>query len=235
MEGSVARLPSLLSSEQQSPLQQQGGRIPIDVAVAAPKINNVKTHIYLTRKGRKRLLVQIGRYKIKMEKHNNFSVCRDPELERRAYTLFEKQGFINITGIPNLEAVADVIPRLCTVFHLRASHVASSQPCIDNISAAGVFPRRLDLNRLRRILLPEVKSKAQSARGVNEVIDPNPPPSSYFTILLNRDKFPGASCRAKGYGTITLFSSGKYVIVGSKCLEQMQQVFLKMAAVIATL
>lgn len=201
-----------LSSSQQEQQQQRRQRPP-----TAPKINNIKAHIYLTEEGRDRLLTNIKLFDISTVRHHNFSVSRDPRGTRRVYIIFEKEGFVNITGIREISSLKDVIPQLCLHFSLLQTDVASPQPLIDNISASGSFNCRIDLNRLRKIL---------NAKGKND---------GYFTVILNRNKFPGASCRAKGYGTITVFTTGKYVIVGSKSVEVMEQVFLKMSDVINSL
>lgn len=202
----------LIQREQSSLQQQQRQRPP-----TTPKINNVKTHIYLTEEGRDRLLTNIKLFDISIVRHHNFTVSRDPHGTRRVYIVFEKEGFVNITGIRELSSLKDVIPQLCLHFSLLPTDVASPQPLIDNISASGSFNCRVDLNRLRNIL---------GIKGRH---------NGYFTVILNRNKFPGASCRTKGFGTITVFSTGKYVIVGSKCVEGMDRIFLKMSDVITSL
>jgi TATA-box binding protein (TBP) (component of TFIID and TFIIIB) len=189
----------------------------IQGSLTPPSINNIKTHIYLTPKGRDKLLAHIKLFDLPIKRHSNFFVCRDPSKERRVYIIFEKQGFINITGIRDFSSLNDVIPQLCNFFTLLPIDVVSSEPIVDNISAAGAFNRRIDLNRLRQSL--------NSKSGLD----------CYFTVILNRNKFPGASCRTKQSGTITVFTSGKYVIVGSKCLNHMEQIFTNMCASISIL
>lgn len=208
---------ALTTSHHQQQQQQQQPQ-----SHTRPKVNNIKTHLCLTEEGRKRLLTNLKRLNIPVKRVYNFSVCRDldPRRKGHVYIILEREGFLNITGIRDFASLEDVIPQLCLFFSLHPSDVATPQPLIDNISAAGIFNRRVDLNRLRET----IKAKDPEA---------SPP---YFTITLNRNKFPGASCKAiNGFGTITVFSTGKYVIVGPKCLASMDQVFLRMHALITTL
>lgn len=204
---------------------------PAITSSSFPRVNNIKVHVQLTLEGRDRLRWNLKHSNLGVVRHANISVCRQPLTvgglhQRRVYIIFDsdKRSYVNITGIRDFVHLDDVVPQFCLFFSLLPSDLLSLQPHIDNISAAGVFNRRIDLNCLQE------KIRGLEVGGER---------ATDFTIVLNRNKFPGAACRstlvAKGFGTITLFSSGKYIIVGSKCRERLDRVFQRMCAIIATL
>jgi TATA-box binding protein (TBP) (component of TFIID and TFIIIB) len=96
--------------------------------------------------------------------------------------------------------------------------VKSESVVVDNISASGDFRQRVNLTHLQQTL---------NCRNLKE--------RNYFTVHFDRNFFPGAFCKTLGFGTITVFPSGKYVVVGAKCLEHITNIHREMTAVIATL
>lgn len=175
-----------------------------------PTVNNIKVHITLTQTGVQHLKVAL-RHKSK-KTYNNFSVVREGG---HTYIIFADKGFVNITGVSSYEQLPNIIPQFCAAFHLVEQDVAS--PCVvDNISASGDFKKRCNLVHLQQLL---------NRRGGK----------NYFTVSFDRNYFPGAFCKTRGFGTLTLFPSGKYVLVGAKCLEHLQQTFQEMCAVMTLL
>lgn len=171
----------------------------------APKINNLKVHILLTEVGTEVLKASLLARKEK-KSYNNFYVVKDGF----TYIIFSNKGFVNITGIRGYAQLGGVIPHFCLVFDLNPSHICSDI-IIDNISAAGNFYQRVNLN----ILWGRV--------------------GDFFCVSYNRNRFPGAFCKTKKIGTLTLFPSGLYVIVGCKKAEQVEEIYRKMLAIIPTL
>ena len=177
-----------------------------------PQINNLKVHVLLTTSGihrlKKSLLTVIAK------SYNNFSVVKD----EFTYILFPKRGFVNITGIRGFVDVNRVIPHLCLFFSLNRSDILSDI-VIDNISASGNFWQRVNLVNLHKTI-----NKRSSVKRVG-----------FQSCTFDRNRFPGAFCRTYGFGTLTLFPSGKYVVVGAKCQEHVDHIFQQMSAVIAML
>jgi TATA-box binding protein (TBP) (component of TFIID and TFIIIB) len=173
-------------------------------------INNLKVHIQLTTAGLQHLRTALEFKEVKT--HNNFLVVREGV---STYIIFPNKGFINITGIRGFSILSSVIPTFCQIFGLERDEI-SSDVVIDNISAAGNFWQRVNLVHLKSRL---------NKRGEN----------NFFSVHFNRNRFPGAFCKTAGFGTLTVFPSGKYVVVGAKCQEHVEKLVRRMFAVIRTL
>lgn len=178
---------------------------------ASPRINNLKVHVVLTEGGVEQL--KIALLEKQKTSYNNFDVVRGGH----TYIVFPKKGFVNITGIKSFSELTSVIPQLCQTFGLKTSEI-TPKVVIDNISAAGNFGQRVSLVRLQQIV---------NKGGVEK--------RKFFSTHFDRNFFPGAFCKTRGLGTITLFPSGKYVVVGAKCLEHVEQIFQEMSALIPLL
>jgi TATA-box binding protein (TBP) (component of TFIID and TFIIIB) len=173
-----------------------------------PKVNNLKGHISLTAYGAQQLRKALMSKEKKT--YNNFVVVK----EELTYVIFPDRGFVNITGVKNYSRLRQIIPQFCETFSVRGEDVATGL-VIDNISAAGDFRRWINLTSLQqKINLSE---------------------RSHFSCHLDRNFFPGAVCKSPGLGTITVFPSGKYVIVGAKCQTHVHVIFRKMHVLISTL
>ena len=176
----------------------------------APKINNLKAHIVLTESGIYCLEEALRRVEKKC--YNNYVVVKD----KLTYIIFPKKGFVNITGIKTFSKLPQVVPEFCAFFDINASDV--SNIIVDNVSASGNFLRRVNLANLQK----KINGEGFKNR-------------KFFSCHFDRNFFPGSFCKTQGFGTLTLFSSGKYVVVGSKCLEQVDRIFQEMSVVISTL
>lgn len=176
---------------------------------AAPKINNIKAHFELRQNcanNFKRRLQQRG----DVTWHNNFAVVRDVY----TYIIFPDKGFINITGIKSVCGTSEVISKFCKTFDLSEKDVFT-ELTIDNISSSGTFGRTINLDKLLQLINSAEKKE--------------------FTVHFDRNFYPGAFCKKIGFGTVTVFSSGKYVIVGPKCSETVTHLARLMYATICKL
>ena len=171
-----------------------------------PTVNNLKTHICVEGKNIQRLITALQ--KIEHIVHNNFIVCRDVY----TFIIFPKRGFINITGIKSFCDLKNVIPHFCKLFKVEVD--PKTELVVDNISASGSFDQFVNLVKLQQVLNSRKKE---------------------FTVHFDRNFFPGAFCKTSGLGTLTLFPTGKYVVVGAKCLEHVNSISQMMGAVIQTL
>jgi TATA-box binding protein (TBP) (component of TFIID and TFIIIB) len=167
-----------------------------------PVINNVKAHIVVSQTCVEEITKQLSIKNTK--KHHNYLVIR----ERYTYIFFPKKGHINITGIKTYSDIDNVIENLCKDFQLERALISSSLT-IDNITAGGDFGKKLDVGAIQEKL----------NKQKNE-----------FTVKFDRNYFPGAFCKTFQTGTIIIFRSGKYVIVGAKCLEDVNKIFHMMLA-----
>lgn len=179
--------------------------------VTRPRINNLKVHVVLTQSGTDQLKKSL----LSKEKttYNNLTVVR----QGFTYIVFPEKGFINITGVQSFDAAQDIIPQLEQVFGLRRFDLASDI-VVDNISAAGDFTTRVNLVQLQKRL-----NKGGEERN------------TFFSVHFDRNFFPGAFCKTRGFGTLTVFPSGKYVVVGAKCLEHVEKIVQRMCVTILAL
>jgi TATA-box binding protein (TBP) (component of TFIID and TFIIIB) len=171
-----------------------------------PIVNNLKTHISLKGENVYQLTQSLERKERKV--HNNFSVVNNVY----TFIIFPKSGFVNITGIKSFSDLKNVIPHFCKVFDIKLTEPA--ELIIDNISAAGSFNRKVNLVRLQEVINSE---------------------KTDFSVHYDRNFFSGAFCKAIGFGTVTVFPSGKYVVVGPKCQEHVDSIIQKMDAIIHAL
>jgi TATA-box binding protein (TBP) (component of TFIID and TFIIIB) len=194
--------------------------------VTLPKINNLKVHIEVNNKCIDRIrktLKLSGRKWKKSKEFHNFLVIKD----KYSYIIFpesknkkgkKKGGYINITGIKSFEDVENVIPELCVTFELNRIQV-TGEVVIDNVTANGDFGQKLHLPRIQEVINGETEKDGNT-----------------FSASFDRNYFPGAFCKTfPKIGTILIFPSGKYVIVGSKCVAEVQKVYQMMLAVIQKL
>ena len=182
------------------------------------RIYNLKGHIRLTEIGIQKLKTALKTKEVKT--HNNFLVVKVKE-GGHTYIIFPDVGFINITGVKGFSQVNSIIPRFCDTFGLSRLEIAGGVE-IDNISASGNFQKRVNLEILKSTLN---KSKSRGER-LGKIV---------FTVHFDRNFFPGAFCKTRGYGTLTVFQSGKYVVVGAKCQQDLEEIVHEMFAVITTL
>jgi TATA-box binding protein (TBP) (component of TFIID and TFIIIB) len=179
------------------------------VSETRPKINNVKVHISINKDCINILKKALFKYeqetvtknkKSKVKKFPNYISIK----ENFTYIIFPKGGYINITGIPSLEEIKNVKTELCKDFSLQL-HMLTEEVIIDNISASGDFNYKINIPKLQHILK-----------------------NTDFKTKFDRDFFPGIFCYTYTIGTIIIYNSGKYVIVGAKCLQDVKTIHKKM-------
>lgn len=171
------------------------------------KVNNVKVHLVLKEEGKAKLRNILETKEVKT--YGNYKVLRDTF----TYIIFPSNGFVNITGIKSLQDIPfNVTNQFCTSFSLVREDIG--ELTIDNITAVGNFNRRINLEKLHHLANSRKK---------------------YFTVHFDRQIFPGAFCKTFGFGTLSVYASGKYVVVGAKCQERIQKLVEEVFALIKTL
>ena len=125
----------------------------------------------------------------KLKKFSNFCVLQD----KFSYIIFKKSKtkltHINITKIRCFCEIDESIKHFFDLFKIPFDYFHSMS--IDNITITGKVNRKINLL---------------------DFIQKN----SDLSISHNPEKFPGLFVKFKGKGTLILFSSGSYVIIGAK-------------------
>lgn len=129
---------------------------------------------------------------------NNFAVLRN----RYVYTIFTS-GFVNVTKI-NCECKVQL-----AVTHLEellqiCTGLEDNPAVIDNIQASGNFFRYVNLLKFKRY--------------VKQITD--------IRVSYNPEHFPGLNLKFGNRGTILIFTSGKYSIVGAKSMDDCDKIYV---------
>jgi Transcription factor TFIID (or TATA-binding protein, TBP) len=130
--------------------------------------------------------------------HHNFAV-----IKRSNYVFSVNfSGYINITKLRNRSQFDDAIKVVCKHLHLQSSLYT---PRIDNITASGTFGRTIPLHVVGRYFAEGTTFPAK--------------------FKYNPNYFSGASIKFHDGGTIILFSTGSYTLVGCKTEDRIQIVY----------
>ena len=174
---------------------------PSHTIVQQPRISNYKISFH-TRVPLKNILYNISVNDNTVESidlEHNYAVLRAGGY---VYSL-NYSGFINITGLRTLTDIPSAIKVVCKLINLQSSDYTAR---IDNITASGTFGSLIPLHVVRYHF---TKSEPIPAR-----------------FKYNPNFFSGATLKFyDGRGTIILFSTGSYTIVGAKTFENIQSIF----------
>jgi TATA-box binding protein (TBP) (component of TFIID and TFIIIB) len=135
-----------------------------------------------------------------------------------SYTIWPEVGKVNITGIKSLEEIDPAITDFCFLFKIKRIEI--NNVITDNIFACGSFNRRIDLRALKLLVNSLPKTPEDRFRFFCEYIP---------------EKFGAAYCRSRKEklrrGTVIVFGSGKYNILGAKCRVDIANLFQEMNAI----
>jgi TATA-box binding protein (TBP) (component of TFIID and TFIIIB) len=178
-----------------------------EALVQPPVINNIKIRFTVIESQLPTLRDEIRKIsevkdKKTFKKLHNFIVFRSSFI----FTIFFKSGTVNITGIQRLTDISQAVSVFCQTFDISRRDIVDSI-IIDNITASGSFNRDINLRNL----------KEKINGGKNE--------SRIKSASFNPNYFPAAFCKTFGIGTILIFGSGKYNIVGAKSQLDVMEVF----------
>ena len=174
-------------------------------------INNIKCHFKIKKASVYKLLKSLE--VIEKKTFTNFVVIRTIF----TFIVFPRTGFVNVTGIKSYSQFNSVVAHCCKLFSFLPEDLVSDL-IIDNISAAGSYLQNVNLGKLQQI--------------INNPYNKNPD----FSTKFDRNFFPGAFCKTTGgCGTLTIFPSGKWVLVGAKCMQHVEETVAKMFAIICKL
>lgn len=153
-----------------------------------------------------------------LTRHHNFTVVH----HGYSYTIFQT-GFVNITGV-----MAQCEINLATEIFYDLFNVNLSDCCgaatVDNITASGNFNKKLNLHSIAKYI--------SSSEEVSSILTPTNCVPKKRVFKFNPDYFPGAVLRHFGIGSIIIFASGNFTIVGAKTLPHIQQIYDKTLKII---
>lgn len=165
------------------------------------------------------------------KKYGNFVVVRDifnnnnnnnddeyccGEHAKTVLIIFEKSGTISCTGVKSFSALATFLTRFNDIFH---THVCEDDVVIDNATASGnlidqqqsSLTSKKSVGKHRRLNLITLK------RFIDDLNSDKNNPETRIRVSLFPRGFPVAVIRnlsAFTKATVSLFASGKFVIVG---------------------
>ena len=147
------------------------------------------------------------------KRHGNF-ITLSKKNEKYApgftYIIFQSRGFVNATGLSSYHQLSECVSIFCGIFHISRKNLKPTLR-VDNITASGKFGADIDLRKIVILL----------QRGPH-------------TAIYNVNHYPGLKFRVDKLGTVILFSSGKYTIVGLKCIQDATVILKPLSAAILT-
>jgi len=171
------------------------------VATGEPVIRNCKISFRLS--GEIDLPGRLQRTASSIKFFHNFAVIRS----NFVYTVF-MSGFVNATKIGTLADCSRAVDHLLSILDVGRDALQGAFS-VDNITAAGHFPRRIRLSAVKTIPGMHVRFKP--------------------------DRFAGLSIRFDNVrGTIIVFKSGSYTIVGAKTADDVNRAFCRVEEYLQT-
>ena len=127
--------------------------------------------------------------------YQNFFVLHN----KFTYIIFKKSRannvvHINITKVKNFKEIKNSIKHLQTILQISRAFIVKS--FIDNITITGKLATEISLTKYIAV-------------------------NSHFTIKYSPEKFPGLFVKIKTLGSIILFSSGSFIILGAKSKKKL--------------
>lgn len=190
-----------------------------------PKVNNIKIRLSVSASALPRLKNSIRRLdeasgdnfwhgkKRIFKRHHNFIVFRN----NFVFIIFFGSGAVNITGIKDFGYITEALQTFCNTFRIKRRHIQDL--LVDNVSANGSFAHTVDLSELKRVINERENQE-------NKLIS---------SASFNPSYFPAVFCRSFAVGTILVFNSGKYNIVGAKCHSHIKEIYTEMLSVMSKL
>jgi TATA-box binding protein (TBP) (component of TFIID and TFIIIB) len=171
-----------------------------------PVINNIKFRFTISYDNIPALIKSLQK-RFRVRTYGNFAVLRTPQA---TYTIYYSKC-INVTGISKFTLIPQAIKTFCTI--IKISRITSSIT-IDNITANGRFQQAVPLFKLCHAI--NLKTSLQC------------------TPSFDPTYFPGAVIRSNR-GTIIVFGTGSYVVVGCKTQLEINTLFHNIFALIKKL
>jgi len=162
---------------------------------SVPIICNIKVHFHV--RSRKKLIKKLKKITEGITWYHNYVMLRN----RFIYTIFWNSGFINATGIKCKSHIKKAVKHFMHLFHF--SRKKKRKIIIDNITASGNYNCNINLRQFTSMSFDK----------------------HVMSIKWNRCFFPACFLRVYKHGTLTLFSTGKYNIIGSRTEESVNVIY----------
>lgn len=134
-----------------------------------------------------------------VKKVNNFTIFSFLT-NNSVKVIFFNPNFINITGLKSVKEGFLYTHLFLNLVNISSDNIRKIK--IDNITASGDYNKKISLEKLARKL------------------------SQRFYVRYDQNIFPGLHLKIKELGSMLLFPSGKYSIVGTKCMNHARKIWL---------
>jgi len=153
------------------------------------------------------------------------------------YSIWETVGKVNITGIKSIEEIPLALNEFSLIFKINLNEICNI--IIDNIFACGSFNRKVDLRALKFLINSIPKTSEENYNFLCDFI-PEKFGAAYcrsqkLCIFSGGGKKKSVVCQRIKRGTVVVFGSGKYNILGAKCQRDVANLFHEMNALILKL
>lgn len=182
-----------------------------------PKVNNVKAHWKVCNDTP---LILPTELQDKVIHHTNFFTLRR---NGYVYTIFLKNGHVNVSGIRNFNAIKDAMDTFNDQF---VTNIHNDNIIVDNTTASGRLPQE-------EICLHQFARSHQHLKELTISIRPHYFPSA--VIRQKKKKGEKKEERRNKKGTIVLFANGKYNILGCQTKESIEDTFNQLCVLTQTL
>jgi len=172
-------------------------------------VKNVKIHVNVHKP-----IIVPNYLQDRSKQHSNFTVIR---VDGFVFILFLNSGFANISGIKNFESIKGAVD---SFNHHFSTTIQREHIVIDNSTASGKLAGKNNVHLHKLINSP--------------IID-----SAHLSVSIRPHYFPSATIRGKpnqicskrkqkcrvDFATCVIFSNGKFIIVGGKSINQIENTF----------
>ena len=207
-------------------------QLPRSLEISPPIIHNIKFHF------RTKHPIHVSRHRHRrLSFHRNFVAWRPFHREDSlAFHFFPSSGHVNVTGIRNGELISTAIQLFCETF---SNRLKPNTVHIDNCTASGQLTNLNALNSALKTFLittedGEEEEDVESLSSVPERLDlalikqyiESRQDRFSLKVNLRAGRFPGACIRlGTNRPTITIFSTGTYIIVGAKSEREVNRLY----------
>lgn len=146
---------------------------------------------------------------------NNFVIIR---VSKIVFTIFHKSGHVNVSGVRDFSKIEEALRIFNDLFKTEVTekkiiidNTTSSGSLFDSSTSEAAYSKRIDLRELKRRV---------DLLGSEDI-----------SLSLRPHFFPGAVFRRRGKGTLIIFATGKFIIVGAKNRLQVREAHRALCAI----
>lgn len=162
-------------------------------------LKNIKGHFKIPTIPYKYLKTRLEKYPF-AKFTNNFCSLKVPN-STLSFIIFTKAKHVNITGVDSLTLFGEAPFLLAQIIRVSYTFFFNTTCIVDNMTFSGSLNKLVNLSNLAKQLT-----------------------TKKIILRYNPAIFPGLCAKILGKGSILVFISGKYSIVGVKCKQQAQDI-----------